>query len=224
MPVAFGKAGARNVVLLALLVAGPLGIAGYIVVRNELAWTSPFRDIATIARVHPLSGAISTLGLLVWTAAATIWLCTALLSRAQGGPWKSFATAAVLTAYLAIDDSFQFHETLLPALLTVHERPLLVLIGLAGIAYAFGAREMILRTPLVYLLCLAFLPISMVLDNSGLGRRYLSGDARAILEDVAKWIGIVGWLMTALWQFRLLVAATAVSRAPPPRSPPGSRR
>lgn len=182
----------------------PLGSAGYAVVSNELAWTYPFRDIATIARIHPLSGAISTLGLLAWTAAATLWFSAAVLAHARRDSYRNFAVASVLTAYLAIDDSFQFHETLLPSMFEMHERPVLVLIAAIGLGFGVSAREMFLRTPLVYLVCLGFLPLSIVLDNSGVGAKLLSGDARAIIEDAAKWIGIVGWLMTALWHFKTL--------------------
>jgi hypothetical protein len=55
----------------------------------------------------------------------------------------------------------------------------------AGLGYAIGARAAILRTPLIYLLGLGLLPLFSLMDNSGLGGRFLSGDARATVEDAA---------------------------------------
>lgn len=205
LPAGFGRAGVRNAWLLLVLVAGPLALTAVVVIRSDSQWTTPFRDIAAVADVHPLTGAMSTLGLLFWAAAAAIWLCAALAARRMAGqPARSYAAAALLSAYLAIDDAFQLHEKLLPLFFGVKERPLLLVIAFAGLAFGIGARAMLLRTPLLFIACLALLPVSVVLDNSRVGSSILSGEDRAVLEDAAKWAGIVGWFMCALWHYAAL--------------------
>ena len=191
--------------LLLLLILAPVAITAVVVVTNQLEWPTPFRDVAAVANVHPLTGAMSTLGLLLWAATAAVWLCAALLARACHAPFaKSYAAAAAITAYLALDDSYQLHERLVPELLAMHERVVLIAIAAVALGFGIAARALLLRTPLAYLACLALLPMSMALDNSGIGAALLFGTMRAALEDIGKWIGIVGWLMTALWHYRAL--------------------
>jgi hypothetical protein len=81
------------------------------------------RDIAAIAKIHPLSGFLSNLGILLWCAAASICSFAAMTLR-KIKPRDIFwflLSSAVLSAYLMFDDLFQFHEELAPTYLGLNE-------------------------------------------------------------------------------------------------------
>lgn len=62
-----------------------------------------------IAGIHPLSGFISRLGVLLWCAAASICFFAAwtLRNSKQGDTFRFLLFFALLTAYLMFDDLFQ---------------------------------------------------------------------------------------------------------------------
>lgn len=76
-----------------------------------------FNDPATHSGTHPLVGALSNLGVLLWWTSASIWLFTAALLR--GREDRRFAcqfalVSGMLTAYLGLDDLYLLHDELLP--------------------------------------------------------------------------------------------------------------
>ena len=65
----------------AALVLLVIGIVGAI---NEVSMLSVTRDVTAIANIHPLSGILSTLSILMWCVAASITLFAAFILRHFG--------------------------------------------------------------------------------------------------------------------------------------------
>lgn len=155
------------------------------------------RDLFVVADVPVYFGLLSTLGLLVWAAAAAVWLVSWLLL------WrfeprhriKTLALASLLfTTLLLLDDAFMLHEDLLPRVLRVPES--LVLGGYVALALAyliFGSRRIFQTWFLPCLLAGAFLGASFSIDAL-----FASSALSILVEDCLKFAGIVFWLAYAI--------------------------
>ncbi|QTD54692.1 hypothetical protein [Parasphingorhabdus cellanae] len=172
---------------------------------SEIGAEQLTRDPNAYAEVHPITGALSTLGLFLWAAAATIWALCTLLYRLQKQTRKMnyAAASAALTVYLLFDDAFQFHETIGPYNFHIPER--LIMVGLATmiLLYLVGFRRRIMENSgSVFLLSLAFLGGSAVVDNVGFIARMMPEDIMFWVEDGMKWLGICYWCAFAFLNFR----------------------
>lgn len=157
------------------------------------------RDVAALAGVHPLTGFLSSLGILLWWASAAIYLHTAAVVRRVGtvatDPSAGFLTSSgLLSAYLALDDLFQIHEHLAPEYLGVPERGVYAVLGLATGAYLWHYRRL-LREGECRLLWLALAGLAVSVAVDALLERWLwrLGDWLYLLEDGTKWLGICCW-------------------------------
>ncbi len=155
------------------------------------------RDVTAIANIHPLSGILSNLGVLLWCAAASICAFAAMTLR-NVKPRDTFwflLSSALLSAYLLFDDFFQFHERLASRYLGLNEKVVFAALGVVVSAYLIAFRRVILRTNVgVLLLALGFLATSVVIDSileSWLSRQI--GHWSYLFEDGAKWLGIASW-------------------------------
>jgi hypothetical protein len=154
------------------------------------------RDVTAIAKIHPLSGILSNLGILLWCASASICAFAAMTLR-DVEPRDTFwflLSSALLSAYLLFDDFFLFHEHLAPRYLGLGEEVVLAALGIAVSAYLIAFRRMIRRTNFgVLLVALGFLSTSVALDTIlGPWLRRL-GQWEFLFEDGSKWLGIAGW-------------------------------
>src|SRR6187399_2150439 len=72
------------------------------------------RDMAATAKVHPLTGVVSSAGILLWCATAAICLFSSNLLRQRGAHRAAgfLLWSGLMTAGLLIDDFFMFHEYL----------------------------------------------------------------------------------------------------------------
>lgn len=155
------------------------------------------RDPIASAGMHPLTGVLSNLGIILWAAAASVCLFSTILLRKlkpHTVNWFLFCSA-LLSAYLLFDDFFQFHETLAGMYLGVNEKLVLAVLGVSVMLYVYIFRKVILRTQWeMLLLAVSFLVISAatdaVLEPLVLWRL---GDWNYILEDGPKWLGIACW-------------------------------
>ncbi len=205
-----GNAGLGKLALLFLFVTVPLVAVALAVVNANVSAQLLFRDLAAVAGYHPFTGAISTLGLLAWAAASAIWLCAAFLASMKNAPYpKSYASASALTAYLMVDDAFMIHESIFPKIAHQSEVIFLISIAVAALIFAFLARSMLLRTPLSFSLCILMLPLSMAIDVFPVQTLFGHEETRLIVEDVTKWIGIIGWMMGSFWHFLDVVGRTS---------------
>ena len=90
-------------------------------------------DTSSIANIHPLSGLLSNIGVLLWCGAATIcfFVAGALKQTRNYKIINFFLASACLSTYLLIDDFFLFHEKLAPTYIGISQDAVLVLIKYA---------------------------------------------------------------------------------------------
>jgi hypothetical protein len=154
------------------------------------------RDPTAIANVHPLTGFLSNLGILLWCATASICLfASAVVSGNGERRTRSFLFFAfVLSAYLLLDDLFLIHESLAHRYLGVGEKTVILLSGLSLLAFLFVFRTEILSTNyMMLLIALVMFASSVIVDYFSV--RALSGFERWVhlFEDGFKWMGIASW-------------------------------
>jgi len=152
-------------------------------------------DVTAIAKIHPLSGILSNLGILVWCAAASICAFAAVTLRTSK-PRDTFwflVFSALVSSYLVIDDCFQFHQ-LASRYLGLNDKIFYMALGIAVSVYLIVFRRVIARTNYGFLVvAIGFLTSSVIIDAFLIPylRRY--GDWMYLFEDGAKWLGIVSW-------------------------------
>lgn len=154
------------------------------------------RDVAAIANIHPLSGVLSNLGILLWCAAASVCAFAAIAVR-HVTPREGFRfllSSALLSAYLLLDDLFLFHDELARRYLGLDQIVIYAALAVAVSVYLVAFRRVILRTNFgMLLLALGFLATSVVID--AIFEPWLArlGQWQYLIEDGAKWLGIACW-------------------------------
>lgn len=147
--------------------------------------------IALAAGLPVYSGFLSQIGILLWSAAASIcFFCGKILhpNRVDKGLNRFLIVSGVFTLWLALDDMFMLHETVLPHI----GIPQNVVLGgyvVFTLAYLFAFRRTILETnflPLVFSLC--FFAVSVTLDVFKPFKFSIT-----FFEEGAKLVGLVGW-------------------------------
>ena len=161
------------------------------------------QDPAAIGGIHPLSGFVSSLGVLLWCATAAICFFTAwtILNSKQGDTFRFLLFSAILTSYLMLDDLFQIHEELASEYLGLNEKIVTASLSIAILAHLITFRQIILRTNFsVLLLALGFFATSVAIDQVWC-REYF-------YEDGTKLLGIACWCSYfAQTSYRFLVGA-----------------
>lgn len=186
---------------LALALLPPVTLLGAIVLAHVLRgvpFTFLTRDQATLGGLHPLMGAVSTLGLILWAAAAAVSLLTALYLLRRGAAGAGFYLASgALSAWLLFDDGFLFHEVLAPNHLSISNEVVLAGLGLATAVWLGVFRATILKVgPFFLVLSLGFFALSLGVDAFADGAAGQAEDVswRIFFEDGPKWMGIACWL------------------------------
>ena len=160
------------------------------------------QDVAAIADIHPLSGVLSSGGILLWWTSASVWALLAAVHRsgAQREEYRFAVYTAALSGYLALDDLFQVHEDLVSRLFGLEEPPIFAALAMVVVYYVVSFRSLIFRSEsMLFVLALFFLMASVTLDAGHihwLGQRL--GHWMYLLEDGTKWTGIVCWCAYAL--------------------------
>ena len=154
------------------------------------------RDPASISS-HPVYyGALSNLGVLLWSANAGICLLGAFTTWILSNRWEVtsfFASFGGFSTFLCLDDLFQFHELLLPGNFGVPEEVLFLLYAIALLFMLVRFRKIILRTqPLFLVISLLLFSLSIITD-------ILPIPTNLIVEDGSKFIAIFAWLSYFLW-------------------------
>lgn len=155
------------------------------------------RDVAGLAELNPIAGFLSSLSILTWWTGASVWLFTALTLSLRGHPGGVALQlhAGLLTAFLGLDDLFQFHEEIGPDMLRIPQVLILVLIVVAGMAFV-ARHHVALRRSHAWIIAVAFvfLGSSMATDTvMEHGLRGALGDWEYFIEDGLKWAGICFW-------------------------------
>lgn len=155
------------------------------------------RDLATTAGQHPFVGVASNLGVMLWTATATICLFTWAILRRSSGEMR-FSTfllcSGLMTMVLAFDDLFLLHEIIFPYHLGVPERIVLISYAATTLWGVATFKKCILKTEyLLLLIALGFFGLSLFVDEFAHQIESLIGAWRILFEDGFKMLGIVGW-------------------------------
>jgi hypothetical protein len=153
------------------------------------------RDPATTLGGHPLTGLQSHIGVLIWWGGASVCLFTAVvLWRMEGYTQaRSFLLwSGIVTAVLAGDDLFLFHEELAPRYLNLDERFVFAAYGLAIACYLVAFRSIILKSEYWLLLVALLLFASSIVVDEIVEHKWLS-PWRIVVEDGLKLLGIVSW-------------------------------
>ena len=154
------------------------------------------RDMAAIARIHPLSGILSSFGVLLWCATVSICLFGAMAIRRRNdrGKLGLLLSSAALSPSLLADDFFMIHDFLAPVYFRFHEHFIFMSLGAAVLMYLFAFRKIIFQTAFGgLLLALGFLSVSVVTDTVLEPWFRQLGDWHYLFEDGSKWLGIACW-------------------------------
>lgn len=180
-------------------------------------------DPTATARIHPLTGIISNLGILLWCAAASTCAFAAMALRGEPRDSRRFLlSSALLSAYLMTDDLFLFHEHLAPRYLGLNERFVFAILGIAVGLYLITFIRVILRTNFILLLlAVGFLGASVFIDAILEPWLWRIGQWEYFIEDGAKWLGIASWCSYYVTtSFQILARDSALTVAPVrPRAP-----
>ena len=179
------------------------------------------RDPMAIKTGHPLIGALSNICAILWSFAAAICWFTYLLLKKNHQP-RSFIGfifwGGVISSVLLVDDFFMLHE-MLEKYLKINEIIPLLSYGFLLVFYLIKYWRIILTTDYIYLaLTFFFLAITFLTDRLP----YDLFSWLYMLEDGAKFLGIISWLG---YQFSVCykgLASTAAASAAPNPSPRGN--
>jgi hypothetical protein len=162
-------------------------------IYNQVPIAVLTRDPTVVGNVHPFTGVLSNLGVLLWCSSAAICLFSGVVllhtPRTKGG-WFLICSA-LLTLGLLFDDFFLFHEYLAQHYLGISEKAVYVFEMGVTAAYLLIFRRVILQSEYAVLyLALVFFAISVVIDvrfTKWLGAWIF------LVEDGAKFLGLVSW-------------------------------
>ena len=171
-----------------------LGIVVYLHIWNNIPISDLTRDTAAIGLLPFYAGFLSQIGILLWAASAMICFFSATVlpsHRASYRKLKRFLfVSALLTLLLGLDDAFLLHETVFPQL-GISGRAIYATYGVLLLSYLFRFYPLILTTDHILIaIALGFFGMSIAVDMLD-----LSGQRAFLLEDGAKFVGIVSWLV-----------------------------
>ncbi len=151
-----------------------------------------FLDPAYITGAPWYTGALSNLGILVWTSAVVFAGAGSWVARRIGraNAARFLATGAIVTLILVLDDVFRLHASPLKNLLGGSKTVAQLVIVAPAIVWVVAFFSDIQRTRSALLFAaLVSLGGSAIVDF-GVG---LSGDAMLLVEDGMKFLGILAW-------------------------------
>lgn len=186
----------RPAIVVPFLAVLPLVVITFLGLQHQVHFSRMTRDVAAIARIHPLSGFLSSLGILLWWTSASLWLFSAGVYRTlhlQKLFRFALATGS-LSAYFALDDLYQLHESIAPNYLGVPEKWVFAILAVWTILYLLLYRQQWLKKNGTWMLfAVALLGASLMMDAVLETQLTQLGQWSYLLEDGAKWLGIVCW-------------------------------
>jgi len=178
------------------------------------------QDMAAVVEIHPLTGILSNLGILLWCASAAVSLFTwmVLWRRPMDMPVGFLLASGLLTLQLLLDDLFLFHEELAEGYLGIGQATVMALYVLLAGAYVLSFRRTILRTEYILLAsAVACFAVSILFDAV---EDHWTNRWQYLIEDGFKFLGICNWcayhVRTALAYIEGLVPAEAPDSASEP--------
>ena len=193
-----------------------------IVLASVQPWVDPrwlFLDGQTVGELsgdccHVYDGAFSMLGIMIWSATASLACLSAIVLHRVGQRKEAvFALQAmILSGVLAIDDAYLFHEVVFPKVGVPQK---LVLVAIASLALAYLVSNV--RRLMRHEAWLLFVSLSAFAFSVGIDQVYESIEPiYVVVEDGAKLLGIVAWFLFHLNAFAdTLVSAVTDTGTPP---------
>ncbi|HDO52442.1 MAG TPA: hypothetical protein ENH05_06865 [Rhizobiales bacterium] len=209
------------------IIAGQLLVLAAAGLQTSVPLERLFRDTIAVAEEYPgcchvYDGLISNLGILLWWAAASITGFAAL--TAAGLSCRRYeilalAMAAAFSAWLAMDDLFMLHESVLP-LIGFTQPMTYALYGLIAAAYiALSWRVVLMASPLLLAMAIAMLGASVSVDiladhDLGAVSAWLGANPRIgiLLDDGLKFLGIGFWFCLHMAAARAVITNAVRSR------------
>ena len=196
--------------LLAAVFAAAFLVLAVVVLAAEVL-DKPFgffsREPSEVLRAPFYTGFLFHVGALAWWGGAVIALFVGFLIWQRDGRSVALPLLAggALTAILALDDVFRIHEDFMPGKLGVPKILSYGVYAALAVAWIWVYRRFVARTEWVLLvLALVFFAVSLVLD------RAFVENQKHVIEDGAKFLGIVAWtLYFVRTSYRELAAARA---------------
>ncbi len=172
------------ILFIALLVSEKFGFPISLLTKDPLSFTT----------LHPLTGAISNIGILLWAFSFAIGCFSFALLKALGSKREVIGFilyGVMISAIFMFDDLFMVHEWLVPKLFGLDEKVVMALYAFILCCYVAIYRKRILSHDITFLFVFfGGLGTSVLID--AVPDTYFSH--HYILEDGAKFVGIVSWL------------------------------
>lgn len=180
--------------ILLLLFAGVFFAA-----TTDIQLRALLRDPSAVADFSFYMGAISNIGIILWSATASICVFTATVLRrnsVKNEMVQFLLGSGVFTSILLVDDFFLIHEQFAPKYLGINGKVLFLSYSIIAVVLFFRYRRIIYRNePALLLLSVAFLSGSVMVDVlSGIVFELVGPDMQFLIEDGSKLMGIAGWL------------------------------
>jgi len=182
-----------TIALILVASAVPLGTVLFLHSWKGIPIRSLTRDITYNLDAPLYIGFLSQLSILLWSAAAAICLfgSKVLPRESDGRRTKQFLfVSGLLTVILCLDDAFLLHEDFFPRF-GIPEEAMFGLYAVLVLFFLFRYYALILTTEYLLLgMAIAFFGFSVIVDllrPQGINRYFL--------EDGAKLIGIITWLV-----------------------------
>jgi hypothetical protein len=179
--------------------AAALVFVSWLAVRHrELEPGYLTRDPVSVFGGEWYAGAISTLGIIVWAAAAGSALLGARVAMRSDMPFGGFLLSlGTLSTVLMLDDAFLFHEKIAPSDLGVHQRFVYLLYAVLVSAWIVRYRETLRRTEWQLLAAAGVLFAgSFAVDAwESVDESLLEHSGTFVAEDGLKFVGISMWTL-----------------------------
>jgi hypothetical protein len=187
----------RLVTLVCLPVFAVLGLAKLFSSANGVPLRQLTQDATTVLDGHFYVGIISSIGIVLWAAAATLCLFSyAHLAHSEGSVLRPFLLASgLITALLLADDLFLIHDEIFPTYIGLPGEFFGLFYGAVMVVYLFVFRQLLLQSSYVILVAaLVCFGLSVTVDVT---YRALTGifpqQHVLLVEDGAKLLGITLW-------------------------------
>lgn len=151
-------------------------------------------DPAYVNSSNPFVGALSNIGIVLWSVTASICLFASRVLKQRGAHTNARFLLAfgLLTTLLLLDDLFMLHDYIFSKYFGISQVITYGVYGILTLIFLYQFRAQILSNNNMILLLLAFLffgsSISLDLFVQETNLKYF-------LEDALKFLGIVGWLV-----------------------------